>query len=105
MEKGPWHPTWLAPYIVTVETAVIVMLVGFYATGWQDLVTQAQLANYRFPYLPAEQTIRAHITKSEATLEKVIVALEQLNDRLSSETAAANLRLTLLERQAKLQKE
>ena len=89
---------WLLRYIVTIETAVIVMLVGFYATGWQELVTKTEMKSYNFPYLRAEPVIQGHIQKSEKALDGIITSLNKLNDRISAESHAATLRIALLEK-------
>ena len=92
--------TWLLRYIVTAETAAIVMMVAFFATGFQDLVSVKELSAFKFPYLPDKGEIKTHILKSENTLSLVVDSLTQLNERIAKETAAINLRITILEREA-----
>ena len=92
--------TWLLRYIVTAETAAIVMMVTFFATGYQDLITHNDLSKIQYPYLSDKGEIRTHIIRSENTLSLMVDSLTQLNERIAQETAAINLRITILEREA-----
>jgi len=90
--------TWLLRYIVTAETAVIIMLLSFYATGYTEFLTKDDISNFPYPYLAEKEVVSRHITKSERALTQINDTLQDLNTRISNENHAVNLRITLLEK-------
>ena len=93
---------WLLRYIVTAETAAIMMMISFFATGYGDLVTHEELGNIQFPYTMDKPIITTHITEAELNLRTIRDSLQALNLRISNEAHVANLRITLLEKQVEL---
>ena len=93
---------WLLRYIVTAETAAIMMMISFFATGYGDLVTHEELGNIQFPYTMDKPIITTHIREAELNLRTIRDSLQALNLRISNEAHVANLRITLLEKQVEL---
>ena len=94
---GYLHDVWLLRYIVTAETAALVMMVTFYATGYQNLVSTEDLKNLPYPYVPDKTIISTHIRKSEIALDKINTALHNFNLRMTKESHEKDLRIQILE--------
>lgn len=94
------NATWLLRYIVTAETAALVMMLVFFATGWRDMVTHEELQKLPYPYLAEKQIISKHIRQSERAMSKIIENSTKLNERITRENHAVNLRITILEQRS-----
>ena len=88
--------TWLLRYIVTAETAAIIMMVAFFATGYQNLTTHADLLVIA-PYAKDKDRILQHMTSSEDVLKQVGESLQQLNLQIIKTNNALELRIQKLE--------
>ena len=69
---------WLLRYIVTAETAALVMMITFFATGYSSLVTKKELGTLA-PYVKDQATIKSHMSKSEDILLQLGESLYNLN--------------------------
>lgn len=96
MEPKVNNPTWLLRYIVTAETAALVMMVTFYATGWQNMITHEELQTLA-PYVQDKPIISRHINKSEDVLLQLGQSLHNLNMQILKTNNMLDKRISVLE--------
>lgn len=87
---------WGGRYVITAQTTIIVMLLAFYATDYQDVVKKQDLSILA-PYRKDEAIIKAHIKESTETLVDVKNSIRLLNERMVQALHESDIRITRLE--------
>lgn len=92
---------WGGRYVITIQTTIIIMLVAFYVTDYQDVVKKEDLSILA-PYRKDESTIKAHIKESTETLVDVKNSIRLLNERMVQALHESDIRLIRLEDKIKI---
>lgn len=83
-------------YVVTAETTLLISVITFFLSGYQNLVTQDQLKELA-SYTKDEAIIKSHITESSKTLKEASQAIANLNERLTKEIHQLDIRISKME--------
>lgn len=91
---------WGGKYVIAIETTIILSMLGFYFTGYKDLVTKDDLQSLA-PYTKDEASITSHMQETVGALKEVRVSLNLLNEKMTQELHQMDLRVTILEEKVK----
>jgi len=100
LPKEVTNTIWLLRTIITAEATIIIMMITFFVTGYQTLVTHDELEKLPYPYLKHQAIVEKHMRDSEYTMKTISDSLQKLNERITKENHATTLRITLLEKKA-----